>query len=190
MALSEFPRLGFDPFVELRRMQSEMNRLFSGFSATAARDFPPINIWLGENSVVVTAELPGVTRDDVNHQPARGRADAGGQARAKVASRQRQLAAPRARLRHVSRARSSCRSGSIPIRSRRVSTTASWKSSCNGWKRIGRRRSKSALHDPSGRSAIMAQEVRTVEQQTPATTEKPASACRRRPVFRPAGRHL
>ncbi len=65
MALSEFPRLGFDPFVELRRMQTEMSRLFSGLSATAARDFPPINIWLGENSVVVTAELPGVTRDDV-----------------------------------------------------------------------------------------------------------------------------
>ena len=66
MALSEFPRMGFDPFAELRRMQSEMNRVFSGFSATAARDFPPINIWLGENSVVVTAELPGVTGDDVN----------------------------------------------------------------------------------------------------------------------------
>jgi HSP20 family protein len=64
MALSEFPRLGFDPFVELRQMQSEMNRLFSGF-APAARDFPPINIWLGDNSVVVTSELPGVTRDDV-----------------------------------------------------------------------------------------------------------------------------
>jgi HSP20 family protein len=46
MALSEFPRLGFDPFVELRRMQTEMSRLFS---ATTARDFPPINIWLGEN---------------------------------------------------------------------------------------------------------------------------------------------
>src|SRR5271166_7194153 len=64
MALSEFPRLGFDPFVELRRMQSEMNRLFSGFTP-AARDFPPINIWLGDTSVVVTGELPGVTRDDV-----------------------------------------------------------------------------------------------------------------------------
>jgi HSP20 family protein len=63
MALSEFPRLGFDPFAELRRMQSEMNRVFS---ATAARDFPPINIRLGEHSVVLTAELPGVTRDDVN----------------------------------------------------------------------------------------------------------------------------
>ena len=68
MALSEFPRLGLDPFAELRRMQSEMNRLFSGSSATASRDFPPINIWLGENSVVVTAELPGITRDDVNLQ--------------------------------------------------------------------------------------------------------------------------
>jgi HSP20 family protein len=64
MALSEFPRLGFDPFVELRRMQSEMNRLFSGFTP-AGRDFPPINIWLGDNRVVVTSELPGVTRDDV-----------------------------------------------------------------------------------------------------------------------------
>jgi HSP20 family protein len=66
MALSEFPRLGFDPFAELRRMQGEMNRVLSGFNATAARDFPPINIWLGDNSVVVTAELAGVTRDDVN----------------------------------------------------------------------------------------------------------------------------
>ena len=59
MALSEFPRLGFDPFVELRRMQSEMNRVFSGFSATTARDFPPINIWLGENSVVRDSRIAG-----------------------------------------------------------------------------------------------------------------------------------
>jgi HSP20 family protein len=41
-----------------------MNRLFSGY-ALAARDFPPINIWLSDNSVVVTGELPGVTRDDI-----------------------------------------------------------------------------------------------------------------------------
>src|SRR5437763_17011691 len=66
MALSEFPRLGFDPFAELRRMQGEMNRVFSGFNAPAARDFPPINIWLGDHSEVLTAELPGVTRDHVN----------------------------------------------------------------------------------------------------------------------------
>lgn len=65
MALSEFPRLSFDPFIELRRMQSEMNRLFSGFSTSTVREFPPVNIWLGDNSVVVTAELLGVTRDYV-----------------------------------------------------------------------------------------------------------------------------
>jgi HSP20 family protein len=56
--------MGFDPFLELRRMQSEMNRMFSGY-APAFREFPPINVWLGDNSVVVTSELPGVTRDDV-----------------------------------------------------------------------------------------------------------------------------
>jgi HSP20 family protein len=64
MALSEYPRLGFDPFLELRRMQSEMNRVFSG-AVPAFRDFPPINIWLGDNSVVVTSELPGVPENDV-----------------------------------------------------------------------------------------------------------------------------
>jgi HSP20 family protein len=66
MLSADFPRLGFDPFAELRRVQSEMNRLFGGFTAGTAREFPPINICLGENSVVVTAELPGVTADDVN----------------------------------------------------------------------------------------------------------------------------
>ncbi len=63
MALSEFSRLRFDPFVELRRMQSEMNRLFSGY--TPAARFPADQHLVGENSVVVTGELPGVTPDDV-----------------------------------------------------------------------------------------------------------------------------
>src|SRR3984957_5009724 len=88
----------------------------------------------------------------------------------------------------LSRVPSNCHSVSIPTRSRRASTTASWKSNCNGWRRIGRRRSKSALRDPSGRSAIMAQEVRTVEQQTPATRESTREAGQRtppRPVFMP-----
>jgi len=38
--------------------------VFSGFTPTS-REFPPINIWLGDNSVVVTSELPGVTPNDV-----------------------------------------------------------------------------------------------------------------------------
>ena len=75
-----------------------MNRLFSGFSATTARDFPPINIWLGENSVVVTAELPGVTRDDVTISLQEDVLTLEGKRRAKGARRKRQLATSRARL--------------------------------------------------------------------------------------------
>jgi HSP20 family protein len=62
----EFGRFGFDPFLEMRRLQSEMNRLFSGVGTAGVQQFPPINLWLGENSVVVTAALPGVSPDTVD----------------------------------------------------------------------------------------------------------------------------
>ena len=123
MALSDFPRLGFDPFVELRRMQSEMNRLFSGFSTTATRDFPPINIWLGENSVVVTAELPGVTGEDVNLSLQEDVLTLSGKREPKS---QEQTSVGNAGSGHTARFRGpcSCRSVSIPIKCRRVSMTA------------------------------------------------------------------
>ena len=138
MALSEFPRLGFDPFVELRRMQSEMNRLFSGFSTTATRDFPPINIWLGENSVVVTAELPGITSDDVNLSLQEDVLTLAGKREPKS---QEQNVSWQRREQHTdhSRAPCSCPSVLTPTRCRRVSITAFWKSSCPGWKQIGRK---------------------------------------------------
>ena len=40
MALSDFPRMGFDPFAEMRRMQSEMNRLFFGSWLCDGAGFP------------------------------------------------------------------------------------------------------------------------------------------------------
>jgi hypothetical protein len=46
----------FDPFLEMRRLQSEMNRLLSGAGPAGAQQFPPINVWLGENSVVVLCQ--------------------------------------------------------------------------------------------------------------------------------------
>ena len=101
-------------------------------------------MWLGENSVVVTAELPGVTREDVNlslqedvltlagrRQPAQGQENVNWQRRERAYgafSRAVQLPFR-----------------SIPTRSRHGSITASWKSSCSGWKRTGRERSRSAL---------------------------------------------
>ena len=65
MLLSDFGRIGFDPFLEMRRMQQEMNQRLAGLTADAAQEFPPINLWVGEDSVAVTAELPGISPDEV-----------------------------------------------------------------------------------------------------------------------------
>ncbi|MBN1381849.1 MAG: Hsp20/alpha crystallin family protein [Deltaproteobacteria bacterium] len=55
-----------DPWREMQRLQSEVNRLFSGFTQTAGQDYPPINIWMGTDDVVVTAEIPGVDVDKID----------------------------------------------------------------------------------------------------------------------------
>lgn len=67
MLLTPTGRFGWDPFAEMRRVHNEMNRLFTEFEdrrTTAA--FPPINLWVGDNSVVVTAELPGIAEKDLD----------------------------------------------------------------------------------------------------------------------------
>lgn len=59
-------RLGWDPFAEIRRMQDDVRRIFTGFEGrTAAQAFPPVNLWVGRDSAVVTAELPGVAADNI-----------------------------------------------------------------------------------------------------------------------------
>ncbi len=52
----------------LRRLQEEMNRTLGGFGGTfgvPAGEYPPVNVWRGEDGVVVTAEIPGVRLDAV-----------------------------------------------------------------------------------------------------------------------------
>lgn len=67
MLFPDFGRFGgFDPFREMRRMQSEMNRLFSDVGNVAGQEFPPMNLWAGEDSIVVTAEIPGVSGDSLD----------------------------------------------------------------------------------------------------------------------------
>jgi HSP20 family protein len=67
MLLSQTGRLGWDPLAEMRRMQNEVGRLFADAEArTATPSFPPINLWVGEDSLVVTAEVPGITPADLN----------------------------------------------------------------------------------------------------------------------------
>jgi HSP20 family protein len=66
MLLSRPGRFGWDPFAEMQRMQNEMNRAFAGVPRRAAEGFPLINLWVGEHSLVATAELPGVRQEDID----------------------------------------------------------------------------------------------------------------------------
>jgi HSP20 family protein len=61
----------WDPFAQMRRLQSEMNQLFEsaapGFGAGAGTGvYPPVNLWQGHDGVAVTAELPGLGSEDVD----------------------------------------------------------------------------------------------------------------------------
>lgn len=57
----------WSPFDEFRSLQKEMNRLFDGYEPqTALSQFPALNVWGNEESVVVTAELPGMEPEDLD----------------------------------------------------------------------------------------------------------------------------
>lgn len=53
-----------DAVSALRRMQEEMNRTL-GTAGAVATEYPPVNVWRGEEGIIVTAEVPGVSLDDI-----------------------------------------------------------------------------------------------------------------------------
>lgn len=55
-----------DPFLAMRRLQDEFDRAFAPFvPERGSAAFPAVNMWQGENSIAVTAELPGVEAEDM-----------------------------------------------------------------------------------------------------------------------------
>jgi len=63
----------YDPFRDLRNIQDEMNRLFSGTFSHGNQDevlrgawSPSVDIFENKNEIVLEAELPGMKAEDVN----------------------------------------------------------------------------------------------------------------------------
>lgn len=52
---------------EMDRFQRDINRLFDDFSPNmrSAPSFPAVNIWADAESVLITAEMPGMSGDDI-----------------------------------------------------------------------------------------------------------------------------
>ena len=58
-----------DPFEDMRRLQDEMNRLFSSSFVGRGRPaagFPLVNAYANEDGLALTAELPGVRAEDLD----------------------------------------------------------------------------------------------------------------------------
>ena len=53
---------------EMDRLQREMNRLFEDYSPSRVRSapsYPALNVWSNEEGLLVTAEVPGVSPEDI-----------------------------------------------------------------------------------------------------------------------------
>lgn len=57
----------FDPLRELERMRRDLDSLFGATGRPAASaSFPLVNVYDAKDDVIVNAELPGLTKSDVN----------------------------------------------------------------------------------------------------------------------------
>lgn len=50
---------------ELNRFQRDLNRLWDGMLNVSTPTFPALNVWVNQDRVVVTAELPGLAADEL-----------------------------------------------------------------------------------------------------------------------------
>ena len=68
MATPDFFRSwgGSDPFSEMRRLQDEVNRLFSSYQFAPSAAFPAVNAYANEDGIALTAQLPGVAQNDLD----------------------------------------------------------------------------------------------------------------------------
>ncbi len=53
-------------FRDVRRAQEDMNRLFGALRLMPRAEFPAVNLWVGADGAVVTAEVPGVSPEQLS----------------------------------------------------------------------------------------------------------------------------
>jgi HSP20 family protein len=55
-----------DSVPEIVDLQREINKLFSNVGQVSTLDYPAVNVWEKDNSLVVTTELPGMDVDNIS----------------------------------------------------------------------------------------------------------------------------
>ena len=63
--LYDYLEPGWSPWNELKRLQREMNNLFSG-SQNVSNEYPAVNLWSDEQSLILTTMVPGIKPEDLN----------------------------------------------------------------------------------------------------------------------------
>lgn len=55
-----------DSIPEIIDLQREINKLFSSVGHATSSDYPAVNVWEKDNTLVVTTELPGIDPENIN----------------------------------------------------------------------------------------------------------------------------
>lgn len=53
-----------DPWREVMRLQDDMNNVFAGLRSST-QEYPAMNLWSGEDGLILQAEMPGVEAKDL-----------------------------------------------------------------------------------------------------------------------------
>jgi len=55
-----------DPFREMRRAQADLNQIFGGLRFVPRSEFPALNVWANSEAAIITAQVPGVSPEQLD----------------------------------------------------------------------------------------------------------------------------
>jgi HSP20 family protein len=59
-------RSDLDPWRELRQLHDQVEHVFADLASPGSAEFPPIDVWSGEEGLILHAQLPGVPPDGID----------------------------------------------------------------------------------------------------------------------------